>query len=55
MGAENIKMGFTTASNKIYVEPTQDATEGFNVMGIIMPIMIEQTIPGFGEQDEEAE
>ena len=55
MGAENIKMGFTTASNKIYVEPTQDATEGFNVMGIIMPIMIEQTLPGFGEPGGEGE
>lgn len=53
MGAEQIKMGFTTANGKVYVEPTQDVS--YNVLGIIMPIMVEQTIPGFGEHDDDAE
>ena len=49
LGAESVKMSFTTDGNKVYVQPSFDATGGYDVIGLIMPIIVEQTIPGFDE------
>lgn len=44
MGADNIKLGFTTAKSKIFVEPEPNL---YGELGMIMPTLLTGTLDGF--------
>lgn len=51
MGAENIKMQFTKADGKIFIEPVSDVEASGGVLGLIMPIAVTGTLDGFDEAE----
>lgn len=52
MGAENIKMQFTKADGKIFIEPVSDADFSEGILGLIMPIAITGMLEGFDEDSD---
>lgn len=49
MGAENIKMQFTKADGKIFIEPISEIESSGGILGLIMPVAVTGTLEGFEE------
>ena len=55
MNLSTIAMRFTSADKKIYVDAAADP-DGYGLIGVIMPVVLEGTLPGFeddGDDDTE--
>lgn len=49
---DNIKMNFTTANRAIFIEPTDETNHS---IGVIMPINLQPSLPGFGDEGDDEE
>ena len=54
MNLSTIAMRFTSADKKIYVDAAADP-DGYGLIGVIMPVVLEGTLPGFEDDDDDDE
>lgn len=47
---DNIRMRFTTANRVIFIDPTDETNHS---VGVIMPIILQASLPGFDDDETE--
>ena len=52
MNLSTIAVRFTSADKKIYVDAAADP-DGYGLIGVIMPVVLEGTLPGFEDDDDD--
>lgn len=55
MNISTVAMRFTSADKKIYIEQVADDGLAHNLVGVIMPVVLEGVLPGFEEDGDDDE
>lgn len=53
MNLDRIKMDFTTVGSKIYITSTDEDDAKNGLLGLIMPVLVEPTLPGMEEENDD--